>query len=318
MKIRLVLAALALAAALPVHAQSSWPDKPIHFIVPFSPGGANDQLGRAAAEAVSKQLGQPVIVENKPGAGAIIGAEYVAKAKPDGYTFLVGAVGVVTNSIIRTKMPYQDSDLVPVGLIALAPSVIVAAPSAPVSNLKELVEYSKKQNGIPFATAGTGSTPHFVEEMLKQTAGANLIVVPYKSGSEGVTAVLSNQVIATSEASTVVLPHIKAGKLKAIAATWDKRMTADPSIPTAAEQGFPDVLIAHWAGLFAPKGTPQAIVDKMNAALNAGVQTKDFRDRLIPQGIEPGGGSVQSFQQFIERERTRLGKVARAAKMQED
>ncbi|WP_020204281.1 MULTISPECIES: Bug family tripartite tricarboxylate transporter substrate binding protein [Cupriavidus] len=318
----LALAAPALFAtslAAPARAADAWPTHVIKFVVPFTAGGANDLVARAAADAVGKRLGQTVVIENRPGAGGVVGADYVAKAKPDGYTFLVGAVGTVTNSLIRTKMPYAPDDLIPVSLVAVSPSVIVASPSLPVNNLKELVEYSKKQGaaGANFATAGSGSTPHFVEEMLKEK-GAVLTVVPYKSGSESITAVIGGQVAATSEASVVVLPNIKAGKLKALGATWDKRMSAAPNIPTTAEQGMPEVRIGHWAGIFAPKGTDPAILKKMNAEMSAAMQTQETRDRLIPNGIEPAGGSQESFVAFIKSERERLGRIAKAANMTAD
>lgn len=307
-------------AALPsqVHAADAWPSHVIKFVVPFTAGGANDLVARAAADAVSKRLGQAVVIENRPGAGGVVGADYVAKSKPDGYTFLVGAVGTVTNSLIRTKMPYAPDDLVPVSLIAVSPSVIVASPSLPVNNLKELIDYSKKQGGgVNFATAGSGSTPHFVEEMLKEK-GAALTPVPYKSGSESITAVMGGQVAATSEASVVVLPHIKAGKLKALGATWDKRMSAAPNIPTTAEQGMPEVRIGHWAGIFAPKGTDPAILKKLNAEMTAAMQTQETRERLLPNGIEPAGGSQESFVAFIKSERERLGRIAKNANMSAD
>jgi tripartite-type tricarboxylate transporter receptor subunit TctC len=297
----------------------AWPDHPVKWIVPFAPGGANDLIARAAAEGVSKRLGQPVVIENKPGAGAAIGAEYVAKAKPDGYTFLIGAAGVVTNSMIRKDMPYQDSDLIPVGMIAVAPSVIVVHPSIPASNMKEFVAWAKNQtNGVNWATAGTASTPHFVAEMLKEAGVTNLNIIPYKSGSEGVTAVIANNVPATSEASIVVLPQIKAGRLKAIGTTYDTRITAYKDLPTTKEQGYPGVKIGHWAGLFAPKGTPQPILDKMSRELLAVVKSKDFQDKLIPQGIEPAPYSLHAYVAFINAERERLGKIAKAAKMQAD
>ena len=306
------------AATLPpsVLAQS-WPERPIRFIVPFSTGGANDLMGRVAAEGVSRQLGQPVVVENKPGAGAMVGTDYVAKAKPDGYTFLVGAVGVVTNGFLHAKMPYADSDLVPVGMIAVAPSVIVIQPGIPANNMKEFVAWAKAQGaaGVTFATAGSGSTPHFVSEMLKEATGINFVIVPYKSGSEGMVAVMSNNVAGTSEASIVTLPQVKAGKLKAIATTYQTRISAYPSIPTTAEEGFPTVQIGHWAGLFAPKGTPPAIIEKLNNALQAALKTKEVRDQLIPNGIEPAGGTTAQFVRFFEGEKERLGKVAKAAKM---
>jgi tripartite-type tricarboxylate transporter receptor subunit TctC len=300
----------------PVNAQT-WPDHPIRFIVPFTAGGANDLMGRAAAESVSKQLGQPVVVENKPGAGTVVGADYVAKAKPDGYTFLIGAAGIVTNSALMKSLPYQDSDLVPVGMIGLAPSVIVVNPKVPASNMKEFIAYAKSKgaDGATFSTAGGGTTPHFVSEMIKEATGASFTIVPYKSGSEGMTAVLSGMVDGTSEASIVVIPQIKAGKLKAIATTYTKRISAYPDVPTTAEQGFPSVQIAHWAGLFAPKGTPQPILDKMNAALQAGMKSKETVDKLVPQGIEPASGPLPQFVAFIAGERERLGKLIKKAGM---
>jgi tripartite-type tricarboxylate transporter receptor subunit TctC len=315
-----IAAAFALVPALLFSgaARADWPDHPVKWVVPFGPGGANDLIARAAAEAVSKRLGQPIVIENKPGAGAIIGAEYVAKSKPDGYTWLIGAAGVVTNSMLRSDMPYADSDLLPVGMIAVAPSVIAVNPSVPVGNLKELVAWSKTQpGGVNWATAGGGSTPHFVAEMLRE-AGVVITIVPYKSGAEGVTAVLSNTVPATSEASIIVLPQVKGGKLKAIATTYTKRITTYDTLPTAKEQGFPGVEIGHWAGLFAPKGTPPAIVERMSRELEAAVKSAEFRDKMVPSGIEPEPGTTANFVAFIAAERERLGKLAKKANMQAD
>jgi tripartite-type tricarboxylate transporter receptor subunit TctC len=297
---------------------ADWPDRPVHWVVPFGPGGANDLIARAAADAVSKRLGQPVIIDNKPGAGAIIGADFVAKAKPDGYTWLIGAAGVVTNSMIQAKMTYQDSDLVPVGMIAVAPSVIVVQPGVPANNLKEFVAWAKGQSrGVDWATAGSGSTPHFVAEMLREN-GIDIHIVPFKSGSEGVTAVMSNTVAATSEASIVVLPNVKGGKLKALATTYTKRITAYDSLPTAKEQGFANVEIGHWAGLFAPKDVPQAIFERMAKELEAAVRSPEFRDRMVPSGIEPEPGNTAAFAAFIASERERLGRLAKKANMRAD
>jgi tripartite-type tricarboxylate transporter receptor subunit TctC len=314
-------AAVALAAVFSsTAAHAEWPDRPIRFVVPFGPGGANDLIARVAAAGVGKQLGQTVIVENKPGAGAIIGADYVAKAKPDGYTFLVGAAGVITNSFLHSKMPYADSDLVPVGMIAVAPSVIVVHPSAPANNMKEFVAWAKSKGngGLNFATAGSASTPHFVAEMLKDATGAAFTIVPHKSGQEGVNAVISNTVDATSEASIVVLSQIKSGKLKAIATTYDKRISSYPSLPTTAEQGYPSVNIGHWAGLFAPKGTPPAIIERVNKELQAALKSKESTDRLVPAGIEPAAGPTANFVTFITNERSRLEKIAKKAGMTAD
>ena len=315
---RLTAAALVLALNAGGAIAQAWPNKIVKFVVPFGPGGANDLVARAAAEGAGKQLGQSIIVENKPGAGAVVGADYVAKSKSDGYTFLVGAAGVVTNSLIKASMPYKDSDLVPVGMLAVSPSVIVVPAESPIKDLKAFVTASKEGKGLNFATAGTGSTPHFVAEMLKINAGAKLEVIPYKSGSEGMTAVVGNQVSATSEASIVVMPQVKAGKLRALASTWTKRMSAYPEIATTKELGFADVQIGHWAGVFAPRGTPEAVLEKMNKALDAAMKSPEIAERLSKQGIEPIGGSRASFVQFIAAERSRLGAVAKAAGMKDE
>jgi tripartite-type tricarboxylate transporter receptor subunit TctC len=292
-------------------ARAEWPDHPIKWVVPFGPGGANDLVARAAAEAVAKRLGQPVVIENKPGAGAAIGADYVAKARPDGYTWLIGAAGVVTNSMLRTDMPYADSDLLPVGMIAVAPSVIVVNPGVPASNLKEFVAWAKTQSGgINWATAGGGSTPHFVAEMLRE-AGVNITIVPYKSGSEGMTAVLANNVHATSEASIVVLPQVKSGKLKAVATTYSKRISAYDTLPTAREQGFSGVLIGHWAGLFAPKGTPPAIVERLYRELKASLASPEVRGFFNEAGVEIVGSSPAEFDAYFREERDRWARIVK-------
>lgn len=312
--------AAGLMLCVPPATAETWPERPVKWVVPFAPGGANDLVARAAAEAVAKRIGQPIIIENKPGAGAMIGTDYVAKSKADGYTFLIGAAGVITNSFLSEKIPYSDSDLVPVSMIAVSPSVIVVHPSAPFSTLKEFIEFAKAQGkgGANFATAGSGSTPHFVIEMLKEASGAQFTPIPFKSGQESVTAVLGNQVTATSESSVVVLPHIKAGKLKALAATWQTRISAYPTILTTAEQGYPSVQIGHWAGLFAPRGTSQAVIERMHAELQVVLQSKELQDRFIPTGIEPAPGTLADYVKFIATERQRLAKIAKKAGMKSE
>jgi tripartite-type tricarboxylate transporter receptor subunit TctC len=310
---------LLLGALAATPARAEWPDHPIRWIVPFGPGGANDLIARVAADGVSKQLKQPVMIENRPGAGAVLGTSVVAHSAPDGYTFLVGATGVITNSMLLKSLPYNDAQLVPVGMIAVAPSVIVVNPSVPASNMAEFVAWAKTQGdkGITWSTAGSGSTPHFVAEMVKEATGVPMTIVPYRSGSDGVNAVLSNSVAATSEASIVVLPQIKAGSLKAIATTYTKRISSYPSLPTATEQGYPGVQIGHWAGLYTPAGTPQPIIERMNAALQAAMKTEDVKGKLVPSGIETAEGSIADFVAFTKAERARLGALAEKAHMRE-
>ena len=296
-----------------------WPSKPIKFVVPFTAGGANDLLARAAAEGASKHLGQTILVDNKPGAGGGLGAALVAKSAPDGYTFLISAAGVISNSMIKKSNPYKDSELMPVVMIGLAPSIIVVANNSPFKNLKEFIESSKSGQGAHFATAGTGSTPHFVAELLNTRYGAKLIPVPYKSGAESSTAVMGGQVAGTSEASIVALPHIKAGgKFKALATTWTQRLSVYPELPTAMEQGFPELQIAHWAGIHAPTGVPAEIMDKLAAAVDVGMKSQAISDRLKSMGIEPIGGTRAQFNTFVDAERTRLGNIAKASNMKED
>ena len=309
----IVLSTLALSAAA-----DTWPSKTIRFVVPFGPGGANDLVARAVADVASKQLGQAIIVENKPGAGSVLGADLVAKSAPDGYTFLTPAGGVVTNAMIKTRMPYKEEDLVPVAMMAVSPSIIVVPVDSPIKDLKGLIAASKAGPGLNFSTAGTGSTPHFVAEMIKLRSGAKLQVIPYKSGSEAMVAVIGKQVDATSEASVVVLPQIKGGKLRAVASTWNRRIAALPDLPTAQEQGYPNILIGHWSGVFAPRGTPDDILEKMNRAIDMALKSTELRARLIPQGIDPVGGSRADFIKFLASEKSRLGPIAKAADMKED
>jgi len=305
-------------AILPVHADEPWPNHPVKFVVGFGPGGANDLVARVVAEGVSKQLNQTVIVENKPGAGSTLGADIVAKSAPDGYTFFVSAGGIITNPMIKSSMPYKEGDLVPVGLLTISPSIIVVSSDSKMNNIKDLIAQAKEPKGLNFSTAGTGSTPHFVAEMLAIKGGGKYEIIPYKSGSEGMVAVISNQVDATSEASVVVIPQIQGGKLKPIASTWNKRITALPNVATAKEQGYPEILIGHWAGVFAPKGTPDAVLDKMNQAINAALKTPAVQSRLIPQGIEPAPGSRVSFTKFLADEKARLEPIVKRANMKED
>jgi tripartite-type tricarboxylate transporter receptor subunit TctC len=312
-----LLCGLTLSTATNAQTQG-WPNRQIRFIVPFSPGGANDLMARTAALGASKILGQPIVIENKPGAGGTIGADAAAKSAADGYTFLISAAGVISNSMIKRNMPYQDGDLVPVAMIGLAPSVILVAPNSPYKTIKDLVEASRAAGGLHFATAGTGSTPHFVAELLNTRYGAKLDPVPYKSGSESTTALIGGQIAATSEASIVSLGYLKSGKLRGLATTWIKRIEAYPDLSTAAEQGFPEIRIAHWAGLHAPKGTPLEILDKMSTAIDAAMRSASVVDRLSPLGIQPVGGTRADFERFVTEERARLGATVRAAGMKED
>jgi tripartite-type tricarboxylate transporter receptor subunit TctC len=221
--------------------------------------------------------------------------------------------------MIKKNNPYKDSDLTPVVMIGLSPSVIVVSANSSFKNLKDFVEASKTSQGFHFATAGTGSTPHFVAEVLNTRYGARFIPVPYKSGSEGATAVMGGQVQGTSEASIVALPHIKSGgKFRPLATTWVKRISAAPDLSTATEQGFSDLQIAHWAGLHAPAGVPTDILDKLADAVDVAMKSPAVTDRLKSMGIEPIGGTRASFTTFVDEERARLALIVKASNMKDD
>jgi tripartite-type tricarboxylate transporter receptor subunit TctC len=307
-----------LAVAAVAHGQS-YPSKPVRIIVPFVPAGPTDNQARWAAQQLTTATGQQFIVDNRPGAGGVPGTEAVVKSAPDGYTFLISAAGVISNTMIKKSAPYKDNELVPVVMIGLAPSIIVTSAKSKHNNLKEFIDFAKQGQGAHFATAGTGSTPHFVSEMMNMHYGTKLIPVPYKSGSEGSTAVMGGQVEGTSEASIVSLPHTQpGGKFKALATTWTKRMSAAPDLPTTAELGFPEIQIAHWAGIHAPVGVPPEIMDKLASAVDAAMKNPAITDRLKIMGIEPMGGTRASFNEFVNAERAKLGNIIRATGMKED
>jgi len=221
--------------------------------------------------------------------------------------------------MIKKNSLYKETDLTPVVMIALSPSVVVVSAKSEWKDLKDLIEASKLGPGFHFATAGTGSTPHFVAELLNTKYGAKFIPVPYKSGSESATAVMGGQVIGTSEASIVALPNIKVGgKFKALATTWTKRISAFPELSTAVEQGFPELQIAHWAGIHAPTGVPSVILDKLAGAVDAAMKDNLTADKLKAVGIEPVGGTRQAFNEFIKAEKSRLGFIVKSAGMKED
>ncbi|MBV7481496.1 tripartite tricarboxylate transporter substrate binding protein [Bordetella sp. BOR01] len=317
------LGAFALSAAALCSASASaadtWPAKPITIVVPFSPGGANDLVARLYAKQIARDLDADVIVENRAGAGGIVGAAHVARTLPDGYTFLAASNGTVTNSLIRSDQPYKDEDIEPVALLSIVPSIIVTHPSNPATDLKDFVARARQHADRPvtFSTAGMGSTPDFVSAMVKLESGINVQSIPYKSGSEGVTAVMGGQTDMTSEASMVTLPLIQSGKLKALATTWDK-MPSAPDIKTTAELGFPNIRIGHWEGLYARAGTPPEILDKVNAAVRKASQSREVLDTLNASSIVPGTMTRAEFTQFTQDERARLGKVVKAAHMQPD
>lgn len=299
-----------------VHAQA-WPAKQITIVVPFASGGNIDIVGRTIGKELALILKQPIIIENKPGAGGMVGATYVAKSKPDGYTFLVSSNGLVTTTLVRNDQQHKDEDLVPVSLLTIAPSVIIANNNNPASNLKEFITNLKasKDNRVVFATPGVGTTPHFVSGLLKIAADVDIEPIPYKSGSDTVTALIGGQVQLASESTQVVSSKIKAGMVKALAVTYDQRSSSLPDVPTTKELGYPSIFITHFVGMMAPAGTPTDIIEKMNQANQKALQSPEVKTIFNNAGTLVVGGSRASFAEYMQKERERLKVVALDAKM---
>jgi len=313
---RSLIALAGLALCAPVLAQSAatgWPTRPIRIVAPYAAGGAGDESARAVAEGLSKALGQPVVVDNKPGAGGVIGADLVAKSPPDGYTLLAGANGTLTNPLIHPKIPYAPADLVPVSGVTFSPSLLVADLDIGVTTLKQLQAHAKADpKGIFFGTTGIGSTGHFSGEMIKAALGVPFTFVQYKGSGETSLALSSHQVQLISDVPSVTLANLgKAGKVRMLAVASDKRMPQLPDVPTTAEAGFPSIRMIHWLGLFAPKGTPPAVLDKLNAAAQSFINSPSERANMAARNSEPMLGNRAQFTAFVDGETARLGKMAK-------
>jgi tripartite-type tricarboxylate transporter receptor subunit TctC len=325
MKRLLVSLLLALSAsAIAAHAQTAsadkYPSAPVKLIVPFQAGGLTDILAREIAQHASASLGQQFIVENKPGAGGIIGADNVAKAKPDGYTILMGSIGTnAVNAHLYSKLPYDTlKDFTPIGLVASGSLMLVVNPAVPAKNLKELLDYARANPGkLSYASGGAGASQHLAGELLKTTAGINILHVPYKGVVKGVTDVLAGQVSMTFDLATV-MPYIQAGKLRPIAVANAQRASAFPEVPTIAEAGLPGFEASAWYGLFAPAGTPKEIVAKLNQEMVRALQDPALRKRLVTLGAEPIASSPEQAAAFIKSEYDKWGKVVRQANIKLD
>ena len=295
----------------------AWPSKTITIVVPFAPGGNIDIVGRTIGRELSLILKQPVVIENKPGAGGMIGATYVAKSKPDGYTFLVSSNGLITTTLIRNDQQHRDDELTPVILLTLAPSVIVTNVNSSAANLKDFVNnlQANKTDRVIFATAGVGTTPHFVSALFKIATGLEVDPIPYKSGSDTITAIVGGQVQLAAESTQVVTPKIKGGLVKPLAVTYDQRSTALPDVPTTKELGYPGIVITHFVGMMAPTGTPTDILEKMNLASQKALQSPEVKNTFASSGTIIVGGSRASFADYMLKERERLKKVVQEASM---
>ncbi len=298
------------------HAQDAWPSKPLRLIVPFTPGGVTDTSGRLIAESLGKRLGQQVVVDNKPGASGNIGTALAKGSPADGYTLVLGFDGtMVINPHVFSKLPFDTvKDFAPIGKIGDATLILVANPNVPVKSLLDVVNLSKSTaGGLSFGTSGTGGTPHIAGELLKMRTGANLTHIPYKGGGQAMTDVLGGTIPLVYTAVAGAHGHVKAGKLKAIAVSSAQRTSSLPDVPTFAESGVPDFVVNSWVGLFAPTGTPAAIVTRLNTELNAVLNDATVREKLRAMGIEPSPGSADQYRDEVKRDLDRYGAVVKAA-----
>jgi tripartite-type tricarboxylate transporter receptor subunit TctC len=312
-----MLAAAVLAAGLIAPAQAQdWPQQTIRMIVSFGPGGGADIIGRILAESMQAKLGKPIVIENKPGAGGILGNDAVAKASPDGSTLGIMTAGQIIAAVTRKNMPYDTlSAFAPVGQVATASLLIVTRPDFPASSVKELIAAAKADPGkIVFASPGFAATQHFAGEMFKQTAGIDLLHVPYKTSPEAINAVLGKHADILFDTVSALIGQVKAGQLKALAVTGKDRFPAVPEVPTAIESGvMPGYDVTTWYGVFAPRGTPPAVIARLNKALNDSLAEDTVRSRLVTAGVVVQSSTPEAFGQFMADEYKRWNAVREAA-----
>ena len=311
----LALAGLSLLLNVGLGWAQSFPSKQVTLVVPFPPGGGPDVAARVIAEKLAPRLGQAVVVENRPGAGALLGASFVAKAAPDGHTLLLTPNTMAISPHVLAPGAGGgidvNRDLLPVIAPATTPLVLVASPQLGATNLKALLEQARKQPGLAYGSPGNGSPMHFAGEMFKRSASVDLLHVPYKGVAPSLNAALAGEVKLLYTGVGGALQHIKAGKLVPLALTEKSRSALLPDVPTATEQGVANVEVNAWYGVFAPAATPAAVVQRINQEVNAVIRMPDVRERLLGAGIEPLGGAPQVLADFLKADTQRYGQLAR-------
>jgi tripartite-type tricarboxylate transporter receptor subunit TctC len=295
-----------LAAAFAGAAQGqAFPSKPVKIVIPFVAGGSSDIVGRAIGSKFQEILGQPAIVENKPGANGAIAAEYVAKADPDGYTILVGSIGVfsINNALFKDLRYHALRDFAPITLAVTTPNILIARPDLPAANMKELVAYAKKNPGkLSYCSSGTGSSDHLTGEVFKQGAGIFAVHVPYRGGAACQTDLMGSQIDFSFQNMGAVTNYIRAGKMKALAVTAKARNPQLPAVPTAIEAGFPDLVVTSWQAAAAPAKTPREVVAKLNDAAVRTLRSPDVRERMNAIGFDVVAGTPEEFGAFMKAE----------------
>lgn len=311
------LAATILAMAAPVFVQAqAFPTKPIKFVVPFSPGGAADVLARVVGQHVSESLGQPVVVENRTGAGGGIAAELVARSAPDGYTLFVGSTGpLAINKSLYSKLAYDPAnDFAPVSLAVLVQNVLVVGPNVKENTVQEIISRARsKAGGMTYASSGNGTSLHLAGELFKTMAKVDIVHVPYKGGAPAITDLMGGQVDMMFAVLPDAMPHIKAGKIRAIAVAGTGRSKSLPDVPTVAETGVPGFEASAWYGFVAPAKTPPDVIQKLNAAINAALAKPEVQERLAPLGFDVVASTPQQFAAKIESEIAKWGAVVQAS-----
>jgi len=313
---RAALAALFVCAAAPAAAQTAYPAKAIRYVVPFPAGGPLDIVARAIGQELTKAWNQPVIIDNRPGAGGNIGADLVAKAPPDGYTILMGAVSThAINPTLYTKLPYDPiKDFAPVTLITSVPNVLVVHPSLPAKNVPELIALAKARPGqLNYASGSTGSAGHLAGELFDTMAGVRMTHIPYKGAAPAVIDLIAGHVSLMFDNLASALPNIKAARVRALAVTTLKRSPLLPELPTISESGLRGFDVSTWFGIFAPAGTPPEIVAKLNAEVVRLLHTAEMRERLALLGAEPIGNKPEELSAFIKTEIPKYAKVVKAS-----
>lgn len=303
----------------PALAQSpAYPLKPVRLVVPLAPGGGADTLGRYFARHLTDALGQQVIVENRPGGGGVIGGEFVARAAPDGYTLLIGGTGQIVGSLTRHRLDMQK-DYTAIAMIMEQPSLLVAHVSLPVRNVRELISFARSRPGeLNYGSAGTGSTVHLMMEMFRSAARIDIVHVPYKGAGAALTEVMAGQVSLLFSSPLGTLPFVKAGRLRALAVSGMRRMTALPEVPTVAESGLSGFDAMAFLGLLGPAALPREIVMRLNAETVRITQRRDVKDWLAQQGADPAAGTPEQFAERIRADTEKLAKAIRDAHVQVD
>lgn len=296
-------------------AAQGWPSRPVHLISPYNPGGSNDILTRVLGDFLSRKLGQPLIVENRAGAGTRIANEWVARSAPDGYTILHAAAPIAIGEALYPNLPYDlHKSFEPIVSTAIAPLFLVVNANAPYKTVAEFVQWGKSNpKGFTFGSPGAGSAPHLTAELLMRAAGANGVVVQFKGDAPAYTELLAGRIDATLTAISTAVPYVDAGKLRVLAVANEKRTPLHPDTPTFVESGLPSVVGYGWYGMMAPAGTPSEVIERLNADTNAAIADANVRKKAELAGLQLRGGSAAEFRTFLDSEAAKWSQVIKAA-----